>query len=86
MATCGFDSQIQLWSVNDQSESTLVEVNPLASIPLNENRSDCIQWNPNVDNIFVSTSLNTIYLWDVQNKPSNVQSKLPKYAFRINDP
>jgi coronin-7 len=67
LATCGFDSQIQLWSVKDSEKNvpSLVKLDSIASLPLNENRSDCIQWNPNVDNILVSTSLNTIYLWDV---------------------
>lgn len=47
----------------------------LTSIPLAENRSDCIQWNPNVDGVFVSSSLNTVYLWDVNNNDaSNIQT------------
>ena len=66
VATCGFDSQIQLWSVNDTDCNSPVKLDPLTSLLLNENRSDCVQWNPNVDNIMLSTSLNTIYLWDVQ--------------------
>lgn len=68
LATCGFDSQIQLWSVKDNENwaSSFIKLDQIGSLPLNENRSDCIQWNPNVDNILVSTSLNTIYLWDVQ--------------------
>ena len=67
LATCGFDSQIQLWSVkdNEKNASSFIKLDNIASLPLNENRSDCVQWNPNIDNILVSTSLNTIYLWDV---------------------
>jgi WD40 repeat protein len=74
LATCGFDSQIQLWSVidNEKNASSFIKLDQIASLPLNENRSDCIQWNPNVDNVFVSTSLNTIYLWDVQHVSSHV--------------
>lgn len=66
MSTCGYDSQIKLWSVEGSEEAAGVQVTPLANLNLNENRSDCIQWNPNVDNILVSTSLNTIYLWDIE--------------------
>ena len=72
LATCGFDSQIQLWSINDEDFSLPVKLDPLRSLLLNENRSDCVQWNPNVDNVLVSTSLNTIYLWDVENATSSV--------------
>ncbi len=63
MATCGYDSQIKLWSVKEEADLAVL---PLACINLNENRSDCLQWNPNVENIMVSTSLNTIYLWDIE--------------------
>lgn len=69
VATAGFDAQVQLWSIDD-TEST-IKLNSLASLALNENRCDSIQWNPNVDNILVSTSLNTIYLWDVQGNSGN---------------
>lgn len=63
MATCAYDCQIKLWSVQEEEG---VQVSHLSSLNLNENRSDCIQWNPNVDNMMVSTSLNTIYLWDIE--------------------
>lgn len=66
MGTCGYDSQIKLWSVEEGEEANGVQVTPLANLNLNENRSDCIQWNPNVDNVLVSTSLNTVYLWDIE--------------------
>ena len=74
MATTGYDSQIQLWSVNDSDGLQSVSVNPLSSILLNESRSDCIQWNPNVDSVLASTSLNTLYLWDVSNHQQPVCS------------
>lgn len=78
VATCALDSVIKLWSVTDESESTMCKMDPLASIPISENRSDCIQWNPNVDGIFVSSSLNTVYLWDVNDgQASNVQTICP---------
>ncbi len=70
VATCGFDSQIQIWTVRDDGESSSsspVKLEPLTSLQLNENRSDCVQWNPNVSNVLASTSLNTVYLWDVEN-------------------
>ncbi|CAF0744077.1 unnamed protein product [Brachionus calyciflorus] len=75
LATCALDSTIKLWTVSDDSESNLSKMDLLTSIPLNENRSDCIQWNPNVAGIFVSSSLNTVYLWDVNdNQVNNVQT------------
>jgi WD40 repeat protein len=76
LATTGFDSQIQLWSVNDDENSSHVKVNPLSTINLNEGRSDCVQWNPNVNNILVSTSLNTLYLWDVEHTNTFISSIL----------
>ena len=69
LATCGYDSQIKLWSVSDADE---LQLNQQATLNLNENRSDFIQWNPNVDNVLVSTSLNTLYLWDVEGHGSPV--------------
>lgn len=75
LATSGFDSQIQLWSVNDDTSAPgQVRVNPLSTINLNEGRSDCVSWNPNVDNILVSSSLNTLYLWDVEHSASFLTS------------
>ena len=75
VATCGFDSQIQLWSIRDEENNAPVKLEPLSSLQLNENRSDCLQWNPNVDNVLASTSLNTVYLWDVENGASHVSGK-----------
>lgn len=73
MATTGYDAQIQLWSVQDTDNAMhSVSVNPLSSIMLNESRSDCIQWNPNIDKVLASTSLNTLYLWDVSNHAAPV--------------
>jgi len=69
LATSGFDAQIQLWNVVD--ENNTVKLNPLSTLALNEARSDCVQWNPNVNNILVSTSLNTLYLWDVQHSAAH---------------
>ena len=63
MATCGYDSQIKLWSV---TSDPYLQVSLQTTLNLNENRSDCLQWNPNVENIMVSTSLNTVYLWDME--------------------
>lgn len=65
VATCGYDSQIKLWKVQDEG---LITLNQVSNLNLNENRSDCVQWNPNVDNVLVSSSLNTIYLWDVESE------------------
>ncbi len=70
LATCGYDSQIKLWSVEDDG---YVQLKQQTILNLNENRSDLLQWNPNVNNILVSTSLNTIYLWDVENQ-SNISA------------
>ena len=63
VATCGYDSQIKLWEVQDEG---IINLKQVSNLNLNENRSDCVQWNPNVDNVLVSSSLNTIYLWDVE--------------------
>jgi WD40 repeat protein len=49
------------------ASSSQVNISLSTSLLLNENRSDCVLWNPNVDNILVSTSLNNIYLWDINN-------------------
>jgi len=76
VATCGFDSQIQLWTVRDEDASSPVKLEPLTSLQLGENRSDCVLWNPNVANVLASSSLNTIYLWDVQNGASHVSGKI----------
>jgi WD40 repeat protein len=79
LATCGFDSQIQLWSVDDNAGlHSQIKLTNTSSLLLNETRSDCIQWNPNVDNVLVSTSLNTIYLWDVESSSSFVSGKIIK--------
>lgn len=75
MATTGYDAQIQLWSIgNDDDASQPVRVGQKATLQLNESRCDCVQWNPNVEDVMVSTSLNTIYLWDVENSNVPVQA------------
>lgn len=71
VATSGFDAQIQLWSVHDEARMPL-KLNALSTLALNEARSDCVQWNPNVASCLVSTSLNTLYLWDVEQPASYV--------------
>jgi len=70
LASTGFDSQINLWSTTPPPGAEIThEINarlaPLASLQLQENRCDCVLWNPNVDSVLVSTSLNTVYLWDI---------------------
>ena len=75
LASCGFDAQIQLWLVNEDVESSSIKLDNLSTIRLNENRSDCCLWNPNVDKILLSSSLNTIYLWDVEHSTSKASSK-----------
>jgi WD40 repeat protein len=76
VATCGFDSQIQLWSVGggENSGGPLPSVASSGTLQLNENRCDCVQWNPNVDNVLLSTSLSSVYLWDVENSKASVSS------------
>lgn len=79
MATTGYDAQIQLWSVENGSggdNNDSVRLGPKATLQLNESRCDCVQWNPNVEDVLVSTSLNTIYLWDVENSNVPVQGIL----------
>ena len=72
LATCAYDSQINLWSVNADDDK--VNVSQLDSLLMNESRCDCIQWNANVENILASVSLSSLYLWDVERK-SIINSK-----------
>lgn len=76
LASAGFDSQINLWSTNTSTSGELnVSLTSVSNLLLQENRCDCIQWNPNIDSVMVSTSLNSVYLWDVTNqRPTNTGS------------
>ena len=77
LATTGLDSQIHLWSLSDDDDqlpSSAIKLNSLASLSAHENRNDCVLWNPNVENILVSASLNTVYLWDVTHTSSSFAS------------
>jgi WD40 repeat protein len=83
VATCGFDSQIQLWTVSaNENGGPSPNVTQSNTLQLHENRCDCVQWNPNVDNIMLSTSLSSVYLWDVENSNTSVSSKIFKQSFK----
>jgi coronin-7 len=84
-ATSGYDAQIQLWNVTDpdSDNGSPLKVDCVTSLPLNEMRCDCIQWNPNVNNIMATASMNTLYLWDIQKESRQPVSVLRNHSEAI---
>jgi WD40 repeat protein len=80
LATCGFDSTINIWSLTnkDIQSNERVGFEKCLTLSFNEKRSDCIKWNPNVDNILLTSSMSNIYLWDLENTMAPVKSKFLK--------
>jgi WD40 repeat protein len=82
LATGAFEAQINLWKLSDGDHK--VSINQSSSLNLvTESRCDSIQWNPNVENILISSSLSNLYLWDVEhNSVINCKSLIQTHRIK----